>query len=50
VEVVDAPPLDEIMLGDPRFFARPDVDAAFARLRAESPLHLTPDLVAPSRP
>lgn len=50
MEVVDAPPLDEIALGDPRFFARPDVDAAFARLRVESPVHLTRDLGEPQGP
>ena len=45
-----APPLDEIQLGDPRFFARDDVDAAFARLRAESPIHRTQDLGEPAGP
>ncbi len=45
-----APPLDEIALGDPRFFARDDVDAAFARLRAESPIHRTQDLGEPAGP
>jgi cytochrome P450 len=45
-----APALDEIELGDPRFFARTDVDAAFARLRAESPLHRTRDLGEPAGP
>ncbi len=48
--VVDAPPIDEIALGDPRFFLRPDVDAAFARLRAESPVHRTTDLGEPRGP
>ena len=50
MEVLDAPPLDEIELGDPRFFLRPDVDAAFARLRAESPVHRTVDLGEPRGP
>jgi cytochrome P450 len=45
-----APPLDQIALGDPRFFARDDVDAAFARLRAESPVHRTQDLGEPAGP
>ena len=45
-----APALDEIELGDPRFFARPDVDAAFARLRADSPVHRTRDLGEPAGP
>jgi cytochrome P450 len=45
-----APPLTEIQLGDPHFFARDDVDAAFARLRAESPVHRTQDLGAPAGP
>ncbi len=45
-----APPLDQIALGDPRFFARDDVDAAFARLRAESPIHRTQDLGEPAGP
>jgi cytochrome P450 len=45
-----APPLADIELGDPRFFARSDVDAAFARLRAESPVHLTDDLGEPPGP
>ena len=44
------PRLDEIELGDPRFFLRPDVDAAFARLRAESPIHRTRDLGEPRGP
>ena len=48
--LVGAPPLDEIALGDPRFFARSDVDAAFARLRVESPVHLTRDLGEPQGP
>jgi cytochrome P450 len=48
--VLDAPPIDEIQLGDPRFFVRDDVDAAFARLRAESPMHLTRDLGQPQGP
>ncbi len=48
--MVDAPPLDEIELGDPRFFLRDDVDAAFARLRAESPVHRTRDLGVPPGP
>ena len=48
--VADAPPLDEIELGDPRFFLRDDVDAAFARLRAESPVHRTRDLGVPPGP
>lgn len=46
----DAPPLAEIALGDPRFFVRGDVDAAFARLRAESPVHRTRDLGEPAGP
>jgi methyl-branched lipid omega-hydroxylase len=46
----DAPSLDEIQLGDPRFFARDDVDAAFARLRAESPVHRTHDFGEPAGP
>ncbi len=46
----DAPPIDEIQLGDPRFFLRPDVDIAFARLRAESPVHRTRDLGQPPGP
>jgi len=50
VTVLDAPPLDEIALGDPRFFLRDDVDAAFARLRAESPVHRTRDLGQPPGP
>lgn len=50
MEVLDAPRLDEIELGDPRFFLRPDVDAAFARLRAESPVHRTVDLGEPRGP
>jgi len=45
-----APALDEIELGDPRFFARTDVDAAFARLRADSPVHRTRDLGEPAGP
>ena len=45
-----APPLAEIALGDPRFFVRADVDAAFARLRAESPMHRTQDLGEPAGP
>jgi len=45
-----APALDDIELGDPRFFARADVDAAFARLRAESPVHRTRDLGEPAGP
>lgn len=45
-----APSLDEIQLGDPRFFARDDVDAAFARLRAESPIHRTQDFGEPAGP
>ncbi|HEY3671440.1 MAG TPA: cytochrome P450 [Acidimicrobiia bacterium] len=45
-----APTLDEIQLGDPRFFSRDDVDAAFARLRAESPIHRTQDLGEPAGP
>ena len=45
-----APSLDEIQLGDPRFFLRDDVDAAFARLRAESPVHRTTDLGEPRGP
>ncbi len=48
--MVDAPPIDEIQLGDPRFFLRPDVDAAFARLRSESPVHRTRDLGQPQGP
>jgi cytochrome P450 len=48
--VPDAPPLDDIALGDPTFFTRPDVDAAFARLRAESPVHRTTDLGVPAGP
>ena len=48
--VVDAPPLEEIALGDPTFFLRDDVDAAFARLRAESPVHRTRDLGVPAGP
>jgi cytochrome P450 len=50
VRVLDAPAIDEIALGDPRFFLRPDVDAGFARLRAESPVHRTPDLGEPRGP
>jgi cytochrome P450 len=45
-----APALDEIALGDPRFFARADVDAAFACLRLESPVHRTRDLGEPAGP
>jgi cytochrome P450 len=45
-----APALAEIQLGDPHFFARDDVDAAFARLRAESPIHRTQDLGEPAGP
>ncbi len=45
-----APPLDEIAVGDPRFFARDDVDAAFARLRSESPVHRSQDLGEPAGP
>jgi cytochrome P450 len=45
-----APALDDIALGDPRFFARDDVDAAFARLRAEAPVHRTRDLGEPRGP
>ena len=48
--VIEAPPLDEIALGDPTFFLRDDVDAAFARLRAESPIHRTRDLGEPAGP
>jgi cytochrome P450 len=48
--MADAPPIDEIELGDPRFFLRGDVDAAFARLRAESPVHRTRDLGEPRGP
>jgi len=48
--VIEAPPLDEIALGDPTFFLRDDVDAAFARLRAESPIHRTRDLGGPAGP
>jgi cytochrome P450 len=50
VEVIDAPALDQISLGDPRFFLRDDVDAAFARLRVESPVHLTHDRGEPAGP
>jgi len=48
--LVGAPPIDEIALGDPTFFTRDDVDAAFARLRAESPVHRTVDLGEPRGP
>ena len=48
--LLDAPPLDEIELGDPRFFLHDDVDAAFAQLRAESPVHRTRDLGVPPGP
>jgi len=45
-----APLLDEIALGDPTFFMRSDVDSAFARVRAESPVHRTTDLGVPAGP